>query len=114
MQIVDVAKERAEKEEISKGLYTKAISLADEVFGSGRISGGGRGILSSRMYDSIYVDFDKESLPLRCCVEINLLGRPEIRVHNESDYSNAIKFGEEFERRFGGEVTLKHNYSNRS
>ena len=110
MQIVDVAKERSEEEGRNKGRYDKVISLADEVFGRERISGEGRGIASSRRYDSIYVDFVNKSGPLRCGVEISLVGRPEILVHDENNYQNARKFGEEFEKRFGEDITLKHNY----
>ena len=110
MQIVDVAKERSEEEGRNKGRYDKVISLADEVFGRKHILRDRKGIACSRRYNSIYVDFVNESGPLRCGVEISLAGRPEIRVHDEKNYQNARKFGEEFEKRFGEDITLKHNY----
>ena len=109
MKIVNVAKERSEIGERIKLRYDKVISLADEIFGKGRITGEGRGIVGT-VYNSIYVDRIKESGPLRCGVEIDLLVGLEIKVHNERSYSDAKKFGEELERRFSEEVTLKHNY----
>ena len=113
MRIVDVAKERSEKEEGDRCRYDEIISLADEIFGRERISGEGRGIVSSAKYDSIYVDFVNENGPLRCGVEISLAGRFEIRVYDEKNYSDARKFGEKFEMRFAEAITLKHNYETR-
>ena len=110
MKIVDVLKEKTKEEEKAKVRYDQAISLADEIFGRMRITGDGRGLASCGRFDSFYVDFVNESGPLRCGVEINLVGRPVINVRDENTYQDAKRFGEEFERRLGEEITLNHNY----
>ena len=109
MKIVDVNEEREERERRMKDRYDKAISLADRVFGKERVSGEGRDIAGGR-YDSFYVDFINESGPLKCGVEIDLVGRPEIKVYGEKNFLEAKRFGEEFERMFEEEVTLRHNF----
>ncbi len=105
MKIVDEIK----REERARKRYDGAVTLADEIFGRERVLAQKRDFNSSDPYDTIYVDKVEEGGIIQYGIEI-CVRKPEIKVYNESTFSEARRFGERLERAFEEEITLRHNY----
>ena len=106
IRIVDVRKERAEESKKREQIR----SMADEYFGSGRVSYSGKGFVGSEDY--VYVDRNENpgnSIESRIEIRAGELST-DIRVYDEGVFEEARGFARKYEETFPKDcLVLEHN-----